>query len=196
MKHLVAACATLLVTATAAHASITPTWISTTAIGGGLYDFTYYATLSADQSLAATDYFTIYDFVGFSGFGATPADWTPTSQLTGITPATTLPNDDAAVPNVSFIYTGATINAVADPVAINLGLFHVLSRYNKLNFDDFTSFAQRNNGERIGSDVATIGTDAVIVPGIPEPATWSIMIAGLAMTGAAMRRRTSAVVSC
>jgi hypothetical protein len=186
----------MLLTATMAHASITPTWISTTPVGGGLYDFTYYATLSADQSLAATDYFTIYDFVGFSGFGAIATDWAATSALNGVTPPATLPDDDATLPNVTFTYSGPTINNVPSPVAINLGLFHVLSNNSKLSFDDFTSFAQRNNGERIGSDVATIGTDAVIVPGVPEPTTWSIMLVGLGLTGASMRRRKQAAVIC
>ena len=195
MKRLVMSCAAVLLTATAAQASITPTWISTTAVGGGLYDFTYTATLSSDQSLAATDYFSIYDFVGFRGFGAVPANWTPTSQLIGITPNTVLPNDDASAPNITFTYTGPTINNVADPVDIALGEFHVLSIYKLLALDDFTSLAQRNGGARIGSDVATIGTDAVVVPGVPEPATWSIMVIGLALTGSAMRRRSRTAVA-
>ena len=35
----------------------------------------------------------------------------------------------------------------------------------------------------------------VVVPGVPEPATWALMIGGFALTGAAMRRRVAAVAT-
>ena len=36
-------------------------------------------------------------------------------------------------------------------------------------------------------------TTAVVVPGVPEPATWAMMIGGVGMAGGALRRRKACV---
>ena len=41
-----------------------------------------------------------------------------------------------------------------------------------------------------GDEGASYSFDAVFA-GVPEPATWAMMIAGLGLTGAALRRRSS-----
>jgi len=44
-----------------------------------------------------------------------------------------------------------------------------------------------------GFDNITFGSDTPGNPGVPEPTTWAMMIAGLAVVGASMRRRRVAV---
>jgi PEP-CTERM motif len=47
---------------------------------------------------------------------------------------------------------------------------------------------------RTGFDNITFGTDTP-TPGVPEPASWAMLIAGFGLTGAAMRRRRSTAVA-
>ncbi len=46
-----------------------------------------------------------------------------------------------------------------------------------------------------GSGFAVGSIAPVVVPGVPEPATWALMIGGFAMVGAAARRRRPATVT-
>nr|WP_295663002.1 PEPxxWA-CTERM sorting domain-containing protein [Polymorphobacter sp.] len=41
----------------------------------------------------------------------------------------------------------------------------------------------------------TIGNAATVVGGVPEPATWALAVTGFAFVGAAMRRRSQAIVA-
>lgn len=53
------------------------------------------------------------------------------------------------------------------------------------------SFVLHNTGGPEAFQVAGLTVTAeAIAPGVPEPATWGLMIAGFVMTGAAMRRRS------
>ena len=54
------------------------------------------------------------------------------------------------------------------------------------------SFVLHNAGGPEAFQVAGLTVTAEAVPGVPEPATWGLMIAGFVMTGAAMRRRSGA----
>jgi hypothetical protein len=53
-----------------------------------------------------------------------------------------------------------------------------------------------NYGFQFGGDtvIATEGA-ARVDPGVPEPASWAMLIAGFGLTGAAMRRRRIAVAA-
>ena len=182
-----------LAAAASAQASIIPTLTSgPTPAGGGLYSWVYDATLASDQALFAGDYLTIYDIAGFTSAGATPPNWTVTSALLGVTPPLTLPSDDPAVPNVTFTYTGPTLNYGASPVEIELGPFEILSTANgSTRFDNFASEATKNGGPSRGTKVDTIGT--VIVPSgtgtVPEPSVWGLLLAGFGLVGINIRRR-------
>jgi hypothetical protein len=189
--------AAALLVAGAAQASIIPTWTGDVVDeGGGVFRYGYTATLASDQALRSGSYFTLYDVAGFTGFGNIPDGFTGSAQLLGLTPGNVLPQDDASILNVSFVYNGPDINFDAPFSERQLGLFEILSTATGVGFDDFTSEAIRNGGPTRGSLVGTIGTDAVTVPGgdgsgntVPEPASWAMMIVGFGLVGTNMRRR-------
>lgn len=54
------------------------------------------------------------------------------------------------------------------------------------------SFGARNNGDNFSSSGAVLDNVSV-APGVPEAATWAMMIAGFGLVGAAMRRRSAAI---
>lgn len=193
MKNLLISIAALL-TATAAQASITPTLVGGPVdLGNGTFRYTYDATLASDQALKTGGYFSLYDVVGFQGFGAVAAGFTATAQFLGLSPSNVVPNDDASILNVTFSYAGPTINYDGPLFERQLGFFEIISTSGVTGTDDFSSEAMRNSGPTKGSVVATIGTNAVTVPGmagnVPEPAMWAMLIVGFGMVGVQMRSR-------
>ena len=63
-------------------------------------------------------------------------------------------------------------------------------RYEDLGFDGTYLYAADYYGNKI--DKIRVLVDGVIIGGgVPEPMTWTLMIAGFGMTGAAMRRRVA-----
>lgn len=196
MKRVLISLAALAI-ASAANASITPVLVGAPVDNGdGTYAWTYDATLASDQGIVSGSFFTLYDFVGFTGFGSLPANWTATSALLGKTPSKTLPDDDAALINVSFTYTGPDFNTTGPTTEQDLGNFVIFSSSNTIVLSDYTSLGKLNNGPTIGSDVATIGSNAVGVAGaaVPEPATWATLMVGMGLVGTSMRRRKRSVV--
>lgn len=201
MKKTLVALTALLASASA-QASIIPSLVGDpTPVGNGVFSYRWEATLASDQALNAGSYFTLYDLRGFAGFGTLPANWTGSTQNLGLTPPNVTPDDDPALLNVSFIYNGPTLNYSDDPnnnTELTLGVFEVFSTVGTFGFEDFTSRAIRNAGVTRGSPVSTIGDDAVAVPGgdgggnpspVPEPATWTMLIAGFGLVGITLRRR-------
>jgi hypothetical protein len=187
-----------LATATVANASITPVLVgSPTHTTGSSFAYTYNATLASDQGIVNGSYFTLYDFAGFTGFGAVPANWTATTQFLGKTPNKTLPDDSASILNVSFTYTGPNFNTNGTTEQ-NLGNFVVFSTSGVVVLSDFTSLGVLNKGPTKGTPVATIGSNAIGVAGagaVPEPATWATMLVGMGLVGASMRRRKTTSVT-
>lgn len=104
--------AALAVSATAASASVIPVLdnASPVDLGNGTFAYTYSATLASQAALATGNYFTLYDFGDFVSVSATPANWSFTTANVGLTPADTLPEDDAAITNITFTYNGPALN--------------------------------------------------------------------------------------
>ena len=201
MKKAMLSCVAVLL-ASSASASIIPTLVSTTANGMGGYTWTYRATLASDQALATGSYFTLYDIAGFSGVGATGNGFTASTQLLGVTPDNVLPNDSPSLINVTFTYAGPNVNFDGPFSERELGPFEIFSTSNTSSRSDFTSRALRNQGPSRGTFISTIGQNAVTVPGdgggnggVPEPATWGMLIAGFGMVGVGTRRRNRIAVT-
>ncbi len=201
MKILISLVA--LASASAASASITPVLIgSPTATGNGDYAYNYRVTLASDQGLMTGNYFTLYDFSGFNGFGAAGTGFTGSTNLVGPTPNKTVPTDDPGILNVTFTYSGPTINYNGALMQRDLGTFTVFGTSGTVVFNDFTSLAVLNAGPTKGTPVATIGSHAIGVGGgsgnpstVPEPATWATMLLGLGFVGVSARRRGTSVAA-
>lgn len=190
--------------ASIANASITPVLIGDPVASGDAFAYNYSATLASDEALRTGAFFTLYDFVGFTGFGATPVNFTATAQLVGITAPKTLPTDSPTIMNVTFTYNGPDVNYTGKLSERELGTFTVLGSGSTVILGDFTSYAFLNNGPTKGTGVSTVGSNAVGVAGggggspggiVPEPATWAMMLVGMGLVGGSMRRRTTRVVA-
>ncbi|MGI4877557.1 MAG: PEPxxWA-CTERM sorting domain-containing protein [Janthinobacterium lividum] len=192
MKKFILALAAVALSGVA-HASITPVLVgSPTEVSKGLYSYTYDATLASDQAIASGSYFTLYDFYGFTSVGAVPANWTASESFIGKTPAKTLPTDSASILNVTFNYNGPVLNFDGQTKERDLGHFTVFATSGKLVYNDFTSLGILNSGPVKGTNVATVGSNAVGVAGstVPEPTTWATMVMGLGLVGFSLRRRS------
>jgi hypothetical protein len=76
--------------------------------------------------------------------------------------------DMGAAPFLTFAHTGSTLD---------------------LEFRVVGAGWQGSDDEGFGLDNVVITYDGVRTPGVPEPATWGLMIAGFGMAGTALRRR-------
>src|SRR5712691_2646935 len=90
----------------AARADIIPSLVTGSPTGSGPYTYTYDANLTLQQRLVSGNFFTIYDFAGFTGTHSQPLNWMFSSALIGTTPSTVLPVDSGAQPNLTWTYTG------------------------------------------------------------------------------------------
>jgi hypothetical protein len=170
-----------------------------TANGPDDFTFGYQATLGPDEGLRTGDQFVIFDFLGyvdgsiFSGSGDFAVSAQNTSPGTIVTPGQ---NDDPNIANLVFTYTGPGFRTSnGSPAAFDFPLFGARSRFSGLGLDAFFSLTTKNNpdAER-NHPLYMLGSITVPRPlAVPEPATWAMMIGGLGLAGAALRRRTTAV---
>ena len=190
-KWMAALVATVALVPGRAAAGLIPYNPTVTQGTDGMYRYTYAIQLPSTAVLRPGDYFTIYNFDGFVP-GSAVADgspysggWTFSTSNTGPTPAGVLPDDDPAIPNLTWTYTGAEINIDG---AVGLGNFWAVSLYPTTTDSWFTA----HTGTAQGVDDNNIAPTKVPVPsapppGVPEPAT--LLLAGLGLPLAAGFRR-------
>jgi hypothetical protein len=170
--------------------------MSTTPTTGGTL-FTYQAAFDGEdlsqfsytRTLESGDFFTILDFDGLvAGSNSQPANWTFSTSLTGQTPANLnlTSFDDAAVPNLTWTYTGPTV--IADTVFTG---FSAVSLFSGQRLD---RFAAENTETLGGTPLPRSNTSFTSVPNrvapIPEPSEWLAMgMAGASVGGLMLRAR-------
>lgn len=160
--------------------------------------YNYVATVHDKTKLTANqqpfaEYFTIYDFNGFTGVASSPAGWTFEMNFSGRTPSNILATDDGSIPNLTWIYTGST--DVAGGTTISG--FSATSIFGPTTVEGmFSSQSTNNTGDTTvqGTWVQNVGFVGVPNPNdlpgdeIPEPMTMGLMGSGL-LGFALLRRR-------
>lgn len=177
-----------------ACANIVPS--SSTIAGSGPYVWTYELQLARDQNaqsglpptaspvahnnLRVGSFLTLYDFAGYIADSCTgPAGWVCTAQFVGFTPDEVLPDDDASLLNLTWVYTiGPTLGG--HPGGLALGLFGASSIYGTSTPISYAARGVRNGGGLIGTFADNVGrTEGPSAVALPEPG--SLALAGLAL---------------
>jgi hypothetical protein len=174
-----------------AHAGLLPLSATVTPDGDS-FRYTYGVMLTSNSTLQNGDQFVIYDFNGLVAHSnSQPGGFSFTTMNTGGNLGRTVPNDNPAMPNLVWTYTGDT------PLVgqIGLGNFTALSTLPESNVS--TDFVSRTHVEDPSGDVraednitatkAPSGTDIQPPPidpvdppvsGVPEPSSLILLAAG------------------
>lgn len=184
--------------------SLTPV-LTSVVNNSGVFQYNYDLLISSNTNIRPNDFITFYDFNGLQGGANAPtftaavpgASFSISVQNTGITPNVVSPltPDSAAIPNVTFTYTGVVImNPPAVPSsAIVVGTATISSTFSLNPFGSFTNYTSETENGQSGQRAAT--TSAIQGPnqqlGIsPEPATFALLALGtIAGTGFVQRKR-------
>jgi hypothetical protein len=206
MKKLLLLAGAALCVSTGANASIIPVLDSVTADGSDFL-YSYHATLSGDQGLTAGSELVIFDFAGYvPGSIFAPSPFITTSVVpvanfntaTGGVQTNAVYADDPGIMDLVFTYNGPDFHTTGGPFTdIVIPGLTAVSTFGGVGVDGFSSRAIKNTG------LATVGTvafnnGAVGVPtpgGVPEPASWALMILGFGGVGATLRRRRSVAMA-
>jgi hypothetical protein len=181
-----AAVLALAVSAGPARAGLLPVTVTVTPEAGN-FRFTYAIVLPTDSQLVSGDYFTIYDFAGFvGGSSMQPDGWSFSTANTGPTPAFLTPNDDPAVENLTWAYSGPTV----DGTKAGLGNFWAVSLYGTTADSMFTALTHRTSDGKFDSNITptTVPVPVPPPPGVPEPGTLALAGLGLPLLALARRR--------
>jgi hypothetical protein len=190
ITRLFAAAVAAAALASPATAGIIPASVTVTPEAGN-FRWTYAIVLPTDMKLQAGDYFTIYDFGGLvPGTNSQPADWTFSSTNTGPVPPGLNPVDNAAIPNLTWTYNGATIPSGQ----VGLGNFWAASTSGDsvtVNFTAQNPQASTGQSDRNIVDTLAPSGGGGGSPTVPEPTTMALAALGLPLIGAArlVRRR-------
>jgi hypothetical protein len=179
-----------------AMANIIPT--GTTIIGSGPYTWTYNLQLSRDQdaesglapvgnpvphtNLSFGSFLTIFDFAGYvDGTCTGPSGWVCQVQSVGFTPDDTMPNDNPALPNLTWTYTTGPLLG-GNPTGLDLGSFSAESIYNDVGLVSYAGRGVKNTGASEGTIADNVGTTrAPVAPVAPVPEPGTLALAGLAL---------------
>jgi hypothetical protein len=201
MVRVLATAALLIIGASAAKANtITVTagaitngvfnYIITEDAGGRISDSGLVPNVATTPFLSAgtlyDDYFTIYDFVGFTGAHTEPAGWTFISQLVGPTDSNILATDSPTIANLTWYWTGATL---VGPMTIPG--FSATSTFTGINAlgGQWTSEDTQNGGAEDGTTNAATGK--VATPGtsnVPDAGS-TLLLLGVSLLGMGWQAR-------
>ena len=163
-----------------ASASVVPVFDSeTTTSTSSTFTYSIYFTSNGgSETFTSGNFFTLYD-TGPDLSATITGSFIGSQSLTGTTAPLTTPPDSSSILNLTETYNGST-------VAANTTVTATIT---------FPGVLTTTNGYYSSTDTSTLGTDSlagrVLVPlvVVPEPATWTILAAGAALSAALLRRR-------
>jgi hypothetical protein len=179
----------LTVGAGGARADIVPKLVGSPTVDGSNFTWTYDAILRSDQYLVPGNFFTIYDFAGYTGVHSEPTGWSLFAENSSTPPPFTTPPDNAGIINLRWVWEGP--GNIVPPVAgqdFDLGDFTADSTFNQ---EGLTAFASAG----IDSDTNTVIGNAgwAVTPVVPEPCTMALLgLGGLPLLGGLRRRSRKA----
>ncbi len=197
MKTLLLAAAAALC-AGAAQASIIPVLVNVTDNHNGTFTFNYTATLAADQGLVSTgptpSELVIFDFAGYvpGSIASASSLFTASTELTSALPLPPTKTDNPAITNLVWTYNGPAYRNTGGPAGTSTDFtgLSALSTFGLSSQGAFSALAVKNSGAQ--ANTLTLNQGFVNVPvsgGVPEPASWALMIMGFGGIGTMLRRR-------
>jgi len=140
--------------------------------------------------------YTVTNAVGLAGatpgfdawrFNGSESNWIWSFEI--IDDATKKVVLDSLVPPYTGVFVGDHASVAASDYALNYSGSFTLAAGAKLDFITEDYYPYDNAG---GVALKIVRADAGSSNAVPEPATWSLMIAGFGLAGAALRRRSAA----
>jgi len=175
----------------AVQAQLTPNFDVITPSGSN-FTFNYNLDVAGAARISNGDYFTLYDVNGYvAGSAFAPAaDWSITEQPTGITPiGVTPPSDSAGVMNITYTYTGATVNGPSS-MFDGADAFGFDSTTNGTHNGFFSYQNHKNNPGKPDDNSRQFGGGSVVLPSaVPETSSLMLLVPGLVPFGLMLRRR-------
>ena len=178
--------------ATGAHASIIPVLASVTDNGNGTFTYNYTGTLAADQGVTQGSELVIFDFAGYvpNSITVPTPDIVASIQMTSPLALPPGMTDNPNLPNLVFTWEGPNFNTTGPaPADIPFSGLSAESTLGTQGMGAFSALAIKNSGGQAGTLTLNQGYVSVPVGGVPEPASWSLMILGFGGLGAMVRGR-------
>ncbi len=192
IRRMFVAAVALVASVGSAQAGLLPVSVTVQPEAGN-FRWTYSVVLPTDMKLQSGNYFTIYDFAGYqSGSGSVSSTspdpsfsqyWTMTSAPLGPTPDRLNPQDDPAIANLTFTYTGPMIPSGQ----LTLGNFAATSTFGTTTESFFTATNPQAISGQVDSNITStlvpLGMEIPAPIGTPEPATLALAGLGLPLIG-------------
>lgn len=178
--------AAALLIGNAVQADISPVFTAATPSAGGCL-FSYDVSAGPGTRVNTGDFFTIYDFAGFTGVTFSPADWSPSFALVGPPAFQQSITEDGSIVNITFTYTG-----VAPLLAPGfIGTFSAESSLCTEVVGQYASQFHKHNPGSPENNLPGGSSSSLVVPGgnVPETSSLMLLVPGLVPLGMMLRRR-------
>lgn len=191
MKKFSAIGVSLVALAAAAPAEAAVVFLDSVTQEGSNYRYNYVVEFARGEGVSSGSNFAIFDFNGYVAGSVTSTNGaviaSAESVSSGLVPVPTF-SDDPTITNLRFTYNGPTVDLSNQAFAG----FSALSTFGSIALDGFSGLSVKTTGLTAGQNVFTQGPVGVPA-GVPEPATWAMLILGMGAVGSSLRYRRRAM---